>query len=211
DTGKELWKFETGQTVYSSAAHLGGTVFIGANDGKYYALNPGNGEEKWSVQTKGGIYFSTPAVKDDIVFAAPGDYDRNIYAWKAGDGEPAWKYKIMGSGKILVSSPAADGEVVYINAGYPDVKLYALEQSTGALLWATPAGTATQHGYLSSPAVGSEYLWAGTGDGKLLTIDKASGKIKNEIDLGEPILSSPAITKDKLLIASTEGKLYALW
>ncbi|MFC1474550.1 PQQ-binding-like beta-propeller repeat protein, partial [bacterium] len=116
-----------------------------------------------------------------------------------------------GEGKIQVSSPAVDAAAVYICAGYPEVKLYAIEQQTGALLWETEIGTATRHGYLSSPAVGAEYVWAGTGDGKLVAVDKTDGKIKSEVQLGGPILSSPTLTYDKILTASSEGILYALW
>jgi len=211
ETGKELWKYVTGQIVYSSPTIFNNALYIGANDGKYTALNPDDGTEKWSVQTSGGIFLSTPAVTNGQVFAAPGDFDRNIYSWASADGKLLWKYGMPGQGELLVSSPAVDSTTVYICAGYPVIKLLAIEQQTGALLWETEIGAATQHGYLSSPAVGKEFVWAGTGDGKLLALDKVNGKIASETALDSPVLSSPTLTGDRIFAASSEGILYALW
>lgn len=211
ETGAVEWKLATGQPVSSSASALGGVVYIGSNDGKYYAIDIATGKEKWSVQTDGGIFLSSPLISNNLAIGAPGDYDRSVSAWAAADGKPAWQYTMPGEGKTLVSSPAADSDTVYVNSGYKTSTLYAINSTTGALRWKTNTGEGTEFGYLSSPAVGKEYVWVGSADGKLLGIDKKTGAVKANIDLGKPILSSPALTADKALVASTDGFLYAFW
>ena len=39
-TGKELWKYEIGQAVFSSPAIAKGMILIGSNDGSLYAFKP---------------------------------------------------------------------------------------------------------------------------------------------------------------------------
>lgn len=211
DTGAVEWTLATGQMVYSSASVLNGIIYIGSNDGKIYAINPADGSKKWDFQTNGGIYYSSPAATEAAIFVAPGDFDRNIYSLDPADGKVLWSYKVPGEGKMSVSSPAADANAVYVSAGYSGIQLFALSPADGTLLWKANTGKATKHGFLSSPAVGKEYIWTGSGDGLLIAVDKTTGAEKVRVNVGAPILSSPALTADKILVATTDGVLYAFW
>jgi outer membrane protein assembly factor BamB len=60
-----LWEFETGSYVESSPA-IGsdGTVYVGSEDKKLYAINPKSGVKLWEFVT-GGAVGSSPAIGPD--------------------------------------------------------------------------------------------------------------------------------------------------
>ncbi|MCL6518903.1 MAG: PQQ-binding-like beta-propeller repeat protein [Armatimonadetes bacterium] len=89
--GKLLWTFQTGPSVSSlqpykrggsdvnsSPAISGNTVYIGASDGKLYALSLTSGEELWS-HNLGVPIASSPAISGNAVYI--GAYDGNVYAF----------------------------------------------------------------------------------------------------------------------------------
>jgi outer membrane protein assembly factor BamB len=59
---------------------------------------------KWTLKTMGTTYLSTPAISDSLVFFAPGDYDRNIYAVWLSDGEVYWS----SAGNPITAKTAAE-------------------------------------------------------------------------------------------------------
>ena len=63
--GTILWEFEAGAAVSSSPA-IGsdGTVYVGSEDNKLYAINGKSGVKLWEFET-GGIVFSSPAIGSD--------------------------------------------------------------------------------------------------------------------------------------------------
>ena len=61
--GDELWTFATKQRVDSSPVIVGKRVFIGAADGRLYALDLKTGKELWEYQAAGG-FTGSPAVAD---------------------------------------------------------------------------------------------------------------------------------------------------
>src|SRR5690348_12646414 len=49
------WKFRSGGQVIGSPAIANGTVYIGATDGKMYALEERTGTQRWAFQTHARI------------------------------------------------------------------------------------------------------------------------------------------------------------
>jgi hypothetical protein len=81
--GTVLWEFETGFTVASSPA-IGpdGTVYVGSDDNKLYAINGKSGVKLWEFET-GGPVSSSPAIgSDGTVYVGSGLPDNNLYAIK---------------------------------------------------------------------------------------------------------------------------------
>src|SRR2546426_1468249 len=56
-----LWSFKTDGPVKSSAAIVGGRVFIGSGDSHVYALELGSGKKSWAAKT-GGPVDSSPQI-----------------------------------------------------------------------------------------------------------------------------------------------------
>ena len=79
--GTVLWEFETEGFVESSPA-IGsdGTVYVGSDDSKLYALNGKTGVKLWEFET-GGYVQSSPAIgSDGMVYV--GSRDKKLYAIK---------------------------------------------------------------------------------------------------------------------------------
>ncbi len=135
--------FTTGGDVNSSpAVAKDGTVYVGSDDYKLYAIKP-DGGVKWSYQS-GNWIWSSPAIgPDGTVYA--GSYDNYLYAINS-NGTLKWRYN---TGGFVDSSPAIgiDG-TVYVLSYSGD--LYALLPD-GRLKWTQPvSGT---FGNSSSPAI----------------------------------------------------------
>jgi outer membrane protein assembly factor BamB len=79
------------QPCYSSPAIYGNIAVIGANDGILRAIHLVNRTDLWQVHTNGEIYLSTPAISNDVVYFAPGDMDRAVYAVDLYTGNVRWR------------------------------------------------------------------------------------------------------------------------
>ena len=85
----------------SDAVAVGeGSVFVGAGDGRVYALDAGTGRIKWFFQT-GGIIESSPALANGVLYI--GSIDHKLYALDAETGEVLWSYE---TGDRFSPSPA---------------------------------------------------------------------------------------------------------
>ena len=60
-TLKQLWTYEAGDSIESSAAIVGGTVFVGSQKGELVALNLANGAVYWKYTTGAPIGESSAA------------------------------------------------------------------------------------------------------------------------------------------------------
>jgi len=139
------WRFRTGGPVKSSAAVVGGRVFIGSNDGKVYALRLTDGEELWERET-GKAVRAAPCVAR-IGGEAPGaervfvgSADGKLYALDAATGQVAWTYDTGGD----IEAPAHctrlnDGRRAVLVGSF-DHSLHCVDARTGQEIWTFPTG-----------------------------------------------------------------------
>jgi len=78
------------QPTYSSPAIQGDRAIVGSNDGVIYAVDYKLNKSLWKFRTRGGIYLSSPAIENGVVYIAPGDTDPEIYALYVATGNPRW-------------------------------------------------------------------------------------------------------------------------
>jgi outer membrane protein assembly factor BamB len=121
-----VWTYEAGESIESSAAIVGGTVYVGSQSGELVALNLDNGAVRWKYRA-GAIETSSPAVANGVVYI--GDLNGVVHAVAASNGMRLWTYK---TGSEIKSSPVVVGDKVLI--GSYDEHLYCLSTS-GQLLW----------------------------------------------------------------------------
>ncbi|WP_321506272.1 PKD domain-containing protein [uncultured Methanoregula sp.] len=162
-TNTLLWTFPTGAAIKGSPAiGADGTVYIGSQDAKLYALNK-DGSQKW-VYTAGGTILGTPAI----------GYDGTIYFGGANilyalnpDGSLKWSYTAYNT---ISYSPAigTDG-TIYFTGGNT---FYAITDNGATPTEKWTVGTGSNQA--SSPAIGddgsvyfggSTYLYKFTSDG----------------------------------------------
>ncbi|CAN5562978.1 hypothetical protein BH20ACI3_BH20ACI3_38010 [soil metagenome] len=127
-TLKPLWTYEAGESIESSAAIVGGTVFVGSQKGELIALNLENGSAYWKFSTGSPIGESSPAFSAGVVYI--GDLGGWINAINASTGQKLWAYKTGGE---IKSSPVVAGDRVLI--GSYDQNLHCVSTRNGSLLW----------------------------------------------------------------------------
>jgi outer membrane protein assembly factor BamB len=84
-TGKEVWKYEAGDYVYSSPVVAGNTVMVGSGDNKLYGFDAATGKVQWTFKTQGSIY-SSPVLDSATVYI--GSDDGAMYALQGSTREP---------------------------------------------------------------------------------------------------------------------------
>src|SRR5215218_2984354 len=125
---KQLWTYEAGESIESSAAIVGGTVFVGSQKGELVALSLENGSVYWKFATGSPIGESSPAYGNGVVYI--GDLGGWLNAINASDGKKLWAFKAGGE---IKSSPVVVGDRVLI--GSYDEHLYCLSARNGSELW----------------------------------------------------------------------------
>jgi outer membrane protein assembly factor BamB len=128
DSLKLLWTYEAGDSIESSAAIVGGTVYVGSQKGELVALSLENGNVYWKYTIDAPIGESSPAYSNGVVFV--GDLSGWFHAVNARDGKKIWAFKC---GSEIKSSPVVVGDRVLI--GSYDENLYALSTRDGSVLW----------------------------------------------------------------------------
>ena len=125
---KLLWTYEAGESIESSAAIVGGTVFVGSQKGELISLNLDNGAVFWKYHVDSPIGESSPAYSDGVVYI--GDLGGWFHAVNATNGKKLWAFK---AGSEIKSSPVVVGDRVLI--GSYDQHLYCLSTRNGSVIW----------------------------------------------------------------------------
>jgi outer membrane protein assembly factor BamB len=127
-----LWRFNTmpdgadAWIIDSSPAIVGGVLYIGADDGRFYALDSSSGNLLWN-RTLGSFTASSPAVVKGVVYVSV--WEGLDYALNASTGEVIWNSSRMYSS----SSPAVVNGLHYICSGNSSV--IARNATTGSTVW----------------------------------------------------------------------------
>jgi outer membrane protein assembly factor BamB len=191
------WSYTTGNFVDSPVA-AGGTVYIGSDDAKVYALDAATGDLRWSYTTRAAVE-SSPAVVGGTVYI--GSNDDRVYALDAATGRLRWTYA---TGSEVVSSPAVVGGTVYV--GSDDGKVYALDAATGRLRWTYTTGAAIY----SSPAVAGGTVYVGSFDDNVYALNAATGRLRWTYTTRGAIDADPAVAGDTVYVGSNDDNVYAL-
>lgn len=124
--GKVLWKFKTGDKIYSDPVAFpveGGRkgVIVGSDDGHIYALVPTTSgvSPLWKIRTKGRVR-ARPLLSHGKVFIGSGD--NNFYCVEAASGTILWRYSTDGN---VYSNAAIMGDKVLF--GSTDGFLYCVK------------------------------------------------------------------------------------
>lgn len=168
-----LWKFQTGDRVYSTPLVDRGSVFVGSGDHFFYALDRENGGIRWKFETGGAVH-SSPSMHRHLVYV--GSADGTLYALDRESGEVAWKFRSGGEKSYdlwdyYLSSPVvADGIVCW---GSGDGHLYALAWDTGVPVWKFKTGDVVH----ASPVVMNGRVYVGSFDGFLYALRADTGAL----------------------------------
>ncbi len=185
------------------------TLFVGNDNGDFYAINPKTGNQQWSVNVDGNpIRCNATCYKGLVIVTAV----TGTFAYDVKTGEKKWGFKtgasIVGaysSGtQWLSSSPMVSNGTVYF--GSFDKKVYALDALTGTKTWEYTTGS----GIKSSPTVVNNVVYVGSNDKKMYAFDAKTGAKKWEYLSKDFVGSSPAVVNNVVYGADEAGEIFAL-
>ncbi len=181
-TLKQLWTYEAGDMIESSAAIVGGTVFAASQKGELVALNLENGSVYWKYSTGAPIGESSPAYSSGIIFI--GDLEGVLHAVNAPDGKRLWTFK---AGNEIKSSPVVVGDRVLI--GSYDQSLYCLATRNGSVIWKVR----TEGPVHSTPSIANGMAFIAGCDEIFRAIRISDGKEVFQVSSGAYTGASPAL------------------
>lgn len=166
----------------------------------------------WTFATAGPVRSSPLLVDASIVF---GSGDGNLYAVDATTGKERWRfatgapvdgsaaYAVPRTGRPLIAVASRDGF------------LHAVDPADGRERWKLALGAELPFHWgwdflLSTPAVDGDRLFVGSGNGELLAVDAASGKVIWRHATAGRVRSSPTVADGVVYVGSFDGYLYAL-
>jgi outer membrane protein assembly factor BamB len=203
------WMFQVGasQSSIISGGIVGtpaiapdGTLYLGALDGKLYAINP-DGSEKWAYDTGTEIVSSPAIATDGTVYV--GSLNGTLYALNP-DGSVKWTFAEPMAAFWASPAIGPDG-TIYIGSS----AFYAVNPD-GTKRWEFDAGASV---FFSSAAIGADatiYFGSETG---ALTALMPDGSLRWQFTTtaGFDISSSPAIGADgTIYFGSSDNTLYAV-
>ena len=226
---KIRWVFSTGLSEKEGGIETDpvigpdGTIYFGANNGIFYALDPESGAIRWAFPTEFdsfAIYSTAFVDQQGIVYF--GAKDGKVYALRAPSkgimGEVVWSINL---GTTIQTSPAfaPDGTLVI---GADDWAYYGITPARGTSGAKIKWRFQTQGTLISSPTVDSDgTVFVASMDGKVYALQPPS-------EAGQPVKvrwtfasggrddkggfeNAPAIDNEgTLYIAGNDGVLYAL-
>ncbi|HLK90748.1 MAG TPA: PQQ-binding-like beta-propeller repeat protein [Polyangia bacterium] len=155
-----------------------GQVYVGADDGTFYAVDPGSGSLRWTYHGK-GAFERPPEISPDLVFAASA-VDR-VVALDPGTGKYRWQYeREMPEGFTIhgYAGPRLDGNQLL--SGFADGYLVALTAAGGDVVWARSLATASEQfvDVDTTPALHNGLAYVSSYSGGLCAVDLRDGAIK---------------------------------
>ena len=160
------WRYHMTGASKATPLVVGGIVYVGANDGVFYALDEQTGKLLWKFDAGGEILTTAAAYKDLVLF---GTGNGTFHALDR-TGKPAWPPHQCS--REVFSSPVVDAEgVVYFGTNGAD--LVALDAQTGKEVW---TNTDARLGIESKPCVSGEMVFFGAWDGYVYCLDRKTGR-----------------------------------
>lgn len=181
ETGKQIWKTDTGSRITGGVGVGGNLVLVGTSEADIVALDQGDGHEVWRTLLNSQVLSQPAANLDTVVAHALGG---DLYGLDASSGERKWIFdrnvpvlSLRGS-----SSPVLVQDIVI--SGFANGNLIALEANVGRQIW--EAAVATPHGRSelermvdidSAPQLWGTAVYAVAFNGRVVAIDGNSGNI----------------------------------
>lgn len=121
-------------------------------------------------------------------------------AMAVGNLTELWRYETINVGihTASKSSPVVDAQHIYVGSDF-GARLYALHRANGSVHWIFH-GRPCHFGIHSTPAVDDTHVYIGDYAGWLYAVNKHTGQLVWEVELGQSIGASPQIVGDRIYI-----------
>jgi outer membrane protein assembly factor BamB len=187
--------------MYAPVVGSGDIVYVGTNDGYFYALDPDSGVPMWEYPN--GNWTAAAIDGDGYIYKTigGGQYDTNAIDCIDANGAMEWRLGMPGYGNF--TSVAYRNGTAYFAWPY-NRNVYALDASNGTALWSARVG----NGQFSTPAVSPQgTVFVGSENGSLYALDGENGSLLWTYDTGHPIWTwaSPLVGPDGAIYIGSDG------
>ena len=164
---QELWRKDSGISIYSSPAVDGKYAYIGNNEGTVTCYRLADGKEMWTTPLGGKIVGNPAVIGNNVVM---GSTDHKIYALNKRTGCLSWK---VATSEAQMGSVASAKGIAYI--GGSDHKMRAINARTGEVIW-TYNGV---EGYVVTlPLLIAGKVIFGAWDNTVYALDQKTGQLE---------------------------------
>ena len=204
--GEDMWVYpRTGSigAIVGSPVVANETIYISSSDGNIYALATSNGKREWYTDSPlADKLWTSPTVMGDTLYVST--FDGHIYALSLETGELLdWSFE---SEAGFISSPVIDEDTIFL--GSFDRHLYAVKIGSDLPMWKFPEEKPAGNWFWASPIVNEGIVYTGCLDSKLYAIEAQTGEKLWEFDAGNPIVSSPVLMDNLLIVTDESGTVY---
>lgn len=180
-TGKTIWKSQLKTDLGGAVGATPSSVLVGTLKGEVICLDASNGKERWRATTSSSL-LTPPQGTDTTVIALTND--NRLFAFDAQTGQLRWTYDH--STPVLTyrtqATPVIFDNQVFV--GFDNGQLLSFALSDGQLRWATrvaqPKGRTELNRMVdidSTPIVDGPIIYVGSANGRLVAINRATGRI----------------------------------
>ncbi len=212
DTGKQVWKLETGLAVSAGPGVAESLLALGTAEGQLVVFDTDNGEELWRKDLSSEI-LAVPAIGSGVVVVHTGD--GKLFGLDASNGEQLWLYDhkvpvltLRGS-----SSPVISGGSVF--CGLAGGKMISLSLDSGIIEWESHITVPTGRSDLermvdvdADPLLYSGTVYGGAYQGDVAALGEGSGKEfwKRKIS----VYNNMAVNWQQLAVTDAQGFVWSL-
>lgn len=212
ETGRELWRVDTGLRLSGSPAAAGGFLVVGSLDGDVIALNADSGAERWRARVSSEV-ISAPLLAQGLAIVRAND--GRVFGLDLGEGNRRWVFD-RGLPSLTVrgnSSPALGQDLAYV--GYDDGTVVALRVQDGLRVWEQAVAEPDGRNELERMAdvdgeiqAGLNEVFAASFKGRMVALDAASGRPLWNRETGS--YAGVALLGDRLVVADKAGSVWAI-
>jgi outer membrane protein assembly factor BamB len=197
ETGAEVWRFEAATNRYiGSLLVTEQNIFAAVADGNLYALDF-LGKPVWSKPFKAnGALWSAPVADPECSCIYAASMDHHVYAIHPQTGEQLWKSGDVGGSIVGAPTLSPDG-TLYVSTFGNEVK--ALNKKDGAF---TGASFKAEGWIWGSPILLNDRIYIGDAKGNFFVLHAADLSLINQIKGTEPIVASPLVTEEMVVIVT---------
>lgn len=215
-SGKMLWR-DTAATGWLATVNTvsveNGVLVTSANWGGLYGLDATTGKLLWKHDDSDIRTQAASAVFHDGKIYAKGEYQ--LFELEPRTGKILRRQQLPAGLHSATAPVVADGLIL---VGTSTRGLMAIDLKTFAIRWECkeiqPAllDTAPYHWRTrtveSSPVVLGNTIWIGANDGFLYALDLQTGRLKQKLDVGTPILTTAAASNGWLWVTDFGGRVF---
>jgi outer membrane protein assembly factor BamB len=180
-------------------------IYLSSSNGRVYSLDKEFGDLNWESEVLDETHkklWTSPVIQGNTLYIST--YDGHIYALSLETGELLdWSFE---SEVGFASSPVIYGDTIFV--GSFDRYLYAVKIGSDLPIWKFPQEEATGNWFWASPIVNEDIIYAVCLDGRIYAIEAETGGKLWEFDAGNPIVSSPVLMDNLLIVTDGSGTIY---